>query len=71
LRRADREAKRLRGMLRALQNKRERLVVLALDDSFGKDEMLMLRWSCGGRTLTTVTGSERFVLRHIHVSDDA
>jgi hypothetical protein len=39
LRRADREAERLRGVLRGLENKRERLMDLALDGPFGKDEI--------------------------------
>jgi hypothetical protein len=71
LRRADREAKRLRGMLRGLENKRERLMNLALDDSFGKDEILMLGWSRGGRTLLPAMGSESFVHRRIYAPDDA
>ena len=39
LRRADREAERLRGVLRVLEDKRERLMDLALDGPFGKDEI--------------------------------
>jgi len=39
LRRADREAERLRGELRSLKDKRERLMDLALDGPFGKDEI--------------------------------
>jgi site-specific DNA recombinase len=39
LRRADREAERLRGVLRGLKDKRERLMDLALDGPFGKDEI--------------------------------
>jgi hypothetical protein len=39
LRRADREADRLRGVLRSLEDKRERLMDLALDGPFGKDEI--------------------------------
>ena len=40
LRRADREAERLRGTLRSLEDKRERLMDLALDGPFGKDEIV-------------------------------
>jgi len=39
LRRADREAERLRGVLRGLKDKRERLMDLALDGPFGKEEI--------------------------------
>jgi hypothetical protein len=40
LRRADREAERLRGVLRGLEDKRERLMDLALDGPFGKVEIV-------------------------------
>ena len=39
LRRAHREAERLRSVLRGLEDKRERLMDLALDGPFGKDEI--------------------------------
>jgi hypothetical protein len=39
VRRADREAERLPGVLRGLEDKRERLMDLALDGPFGKDEI--------------------------------
>ena len=39
LRSADQEAERLRGVLRGLEDKRERLMDLALDGPFGKDEI--------------------------------
>jgi hypothetical protein len=40
VRRADREAERLRGVLRGLEDKRERLMDLALDGPFGKVEIV-------------------------------
>ena len=39
VRRADREAERLPGVLRGLEDKRERLMDLALDGPFGQDEI--------------------------------
>ena len=38
-RRADREAERVHGVLRGLEDKHERLMDLALDSPFGKDEI--------------------------------
>ena len=35
-----------------------------------KDETLLLRWSCGTRSLPVVTGFESSVLRRIHAPDN-
>jgi hypothetical protein len=39
---ADREAEKLRGALQDLEDKRQRLMDLALDGPFGKDDMARL-----------------------------
>jgi len=46
----DWEANRLRGVLQSLENKRERLMDLALDGAFGKDEIAVgpLPWRPSG-----------------------